>query len=236
MQYLWEKFNVKTFPAETVVFVDGEFRPELSDPGSGITVSTDENITITIDKCHDIPVHIIYVGEIDGDRKLYIKNKFGDKGSQLVFFTVKLHIKKPAFLQFFIENAGKNSTTDANIVIQNESDLKLHFFSDHLVENTGLFVKNRVLAHENSNTELYGSAKIVGDASGCESDMSFSAMCAPSAKIKMSPNQRIASVPDDARHSASIYRGTAPQIQFLGRAGMTAEQIKKILEDAFIDN
>ena len=31
MSYLWQEFNIKTFPAETLVFRDGVFYEDLSD-------------------------------------------------------------------------------------------------------------------------------------------------------------------------------------------------------------
>ena len=31
MSYMWNEFNIKTFPAETLVFRDGVFYPDLSE-------------------------------------------------------------------------------------------------------------------------------------------------------------------------------------------------------------
>ncbi|MCL2538275.1 MAG: SufD family Fe-S cluster assembly protein [Alphaproteobacteria bacterium] len=237
MSYLWEKFNIKTFPARPLVFADGEFQPELSDCDAAKLEINDNNIEIIVDSAGELPIHIIYVGEIIGDKVIKIKqseSRISNLESR-IYLTAKLSNKLPAFLTFFIDSAGKNSKINAKIVIQNFSGLKLSIFADHLAENTGLFVQNRVLAHAGSETELYGLAKIVGDCPDCESDISFTAMCAPDAKITMSPNQRIVSIPKSAEHSASIYRGTQPQIQYLAAAGLTPDQIKTTLEKAFLE-
>ena len=45
MSYMWNEFNIKTFPAETIVYRDGEYCPDLS---------TLENKPI--DKKYDLPV------------------------------------------------------------------------------------------------------------------------------------------------------------------------------------
>ena len=72
---MWGKFNIKTFPAETVVYRDGVFCPELS-----TIVGTD------FYKKYDKPIHIIYIGEIAGNCRLDV-NVFVE--NQPVFLTVK---------------------------------------------------------------------------------------------------------------------------------------------------
>ena len=61
MSHIWQDFNIKTFPAETVVFRNGVFCPELSTLESPV-----------IDKNYDLPVHFIYVGELSGKNNLNI--------------------------------------------------------------------------------------------------------------------------------------------------------------------
>ena len=61
MSYMWENFNIKPFPAETIVYRDGEYCPELSTIKDG-----------SINKHYDLPVHIIYVGDIDDKKDLNI--------------------------------------------------------------------------------------------------------------------------------------------------------------------
>jgi hypothetical protein len=233
MQYLWEKFNIKTFPAHSVIFVDGIFQPDISDCEK-CTVRMLDNITeIVADSPDDLPVHIVSLGEITGNRKIFLKI-FSENIH--VFLTAKNEFHVPAFLTVFIENTGKNSTFTGSLVLQNHSDLKLDIGASHLAPNACVFVKTRVLAHQNSTTDLHATANIVADCPGCESDISFTAMCAPDIKsIKMSPNQKIASIPESAEHSAAIYRGTKLQIEFLSAAGLDAQQIKQTLEEAFLN-
>ncbi|MCL2338773.1 MAG: SufD family Fe-S cluster assembly protein [Proteobacteria bacterium] len=241
MSYLWEQFNIKTFPARTVVFLDGEFRADLSSAQSSElrVESLDHSVTITNDVAGELPVHMIYVGEISGDKKIIIRNNASSQLSTLnskLYLTAKLSNKKPAFLTFFIENAGKNSEFSADMVFLNESELKFDVFADHLAENTGIFVKNRALVGPGSATELYGVAKIVGECPNCHSDISFAAMAAPDIKyIKLSPNQKIASIPDSAEHAASIWRGTQTQIEYLKTAGLSASAVDSILREAFLN-
>ena len=92
---MWDEFNIKTFDAETVVYRNGVYCPELS-----TIVGTD------FDKKYDRPIHIIYVGEITGNCRMDI-NIFVE--NQPVFLSAKIKNKKPAFLNIFIKNAGKNS-------------------------------------------------------------------------------------------------------------------------------
>ena len=90
MNYLWQEFNIKTFPAETIVFRDGIYQSELS------TLPNDLKIT----KKYDLPVHIIYVGEVAGKNDI---NCEISAENQQVFLSAKITIKKPAFLNVFIK-------------------------------------------------------------------------------------------------------------------------------------
>ena len=58
---MWNEFNIKTFPAETIVYRDGLYCPELS------TIDNEN-----VNKKYDLPVHIIYVGELK-DKNLLCK-------------------------------------------------------------------------------------------------------------------------------------------------------------------
>ena len=145
--------DIKTFPARTMVFVDGEFRPELSD-----------------DSDSNLPMHIIYVGEINGDIRIT------NHESPIMYFSLKTKNKKPAFLNIFIENTGKNSEINGDIVVMNFSDLKIDIKTDHLAGKSGIKVHTRVLAHACTSTELTVTANIVADAPDCNSDISFSSV------------------------------------------------------------
>lgn len=232
MSFLWDKFNIETFPAHGAVFLDWVFQPDISSENPDVKIETHgDAIRITNDNTDELPVHIILAGEITGDKKVVISQRSKSK----IHLTAKLSNIAPAFLTFFVENTGKNSVFDGNIVLRNYSDLKLHIQADHLAEKTGVFVKNRVLAHDGSATEMTGVANIIAGCPGCESNISFEAMCAPGVKsIKMSPDQRITSVPEIAEHSAAIYRGSGQQIQFLAQAGLSPEAARMVLEEAFL--
>jgi hypothetical protein len=223
MNYLWTDFNIKTFPAETIVFKDGIFIPELS------TLPDDTKIT----KKYDLPVHIIHIGEIFG--KFDINYEISAE-NQPVFLTAKLTTKKPVFFNIFIKNTGKFSEFKANIIIQNFDTLEINEKCTHLAENTGIFIKNRVVAHEKSSTKLSGIAKIEKDCKNCESDIIFSAMADDTAKIIFTPAQKISSIPKSADHGAAIYHPSTPQIQFLRGAGLSKTEIKKVLRESFTND
>jgi Fe-S cluster assembly scaffold protein SufB len=229
MSYLWQEFNIKTFPAETLVFRNGVFYEDLSDYKSA-EFNQKENI-INILKTSKIPIHIIYIGEITGNIELNIN--ILAKNTKVIM-TTKIINKKPAFLNIFVKNTGKNSLFDGQIIAQNYKDLKITAAGQHLCENTGIFVKTRVLAHKNTNTVLTGIAKIDKKQKYCDSDISFSVMADKSAKITMKPTQFIQSVPEKAVHSASLYKPYDNQINYLRSAGLSGVEVKSILEEAFL--
>ena len=229
MSYLWQEFNIKTFPAETLVFRDGIFCKDLSDYESAFVDSDKKSIFIT--KKSKLPVHIIYIGEIvsDTDLNINIESEYSD-----VIMTMKINNKKPAFLNIFIKNTGKNSKFDGQIIAQNYNFLKIDVYGQHLCENTGIFVKTRVLAHENTNTVLNGYAEIEKNTPECDSDISFSVMANENTKITMKPTQYIKSVPNNASHSVSLYQPNDNQINYLRESGLSCSEIKNILEEAFL--
>jgi len=229
MSYLWQEFNIKTFESETLVFKDGIFRDELSDCESGYF--DDKQNTIHITKKSELPVHIIYVGEISGNIDLNIDISVEN---QNIISTIKIINKKPAFLNFFIKNTGKNSVLNGQIIAQNYNSLKIDVKGEHLCENTGIFVKTRVLAHKNSETILNGCAEIQKNIPECDSDISFSVMADETAKIILKPTQYIKSIPNTASHSASLYKINDNQIDYLRGAGLSGEQVKQVLQEAFL--
>ena len=228
MSYLWQEFNIKTFPAETLVFRDGVFYDDLSDYKNAVF----ENNTIKINKKSDLPIHIIYIGEIAGNINLNID--ISGKNNKIIM-TCKIINKKPAFLNIFIKNAGKNSIFDGNITVKNKKLLKINVIGQNTTENTGIFVKTRVAAYKNSETFLDGRAEIEKNIENCDSDISFSVMAYENAKITMKPMQYIKSVPNSAKHSASLYKPTDNQIQYLRTTGLSGAEINKVLEEAFLN-
>jgi Fe-S cluster assembly scaffold protein SufB len=225
MPYLWDKFNIKTFPAKTAVFSDGVFMPDLSD----IKL---KNGAVVIDENHNLPVHIIFVGEIAEKSRLEIEIT---AENQPVFLTGKIANKKPAFLQVFIRNAGKNSVLNGKIISQNHSVLTTEISAKHSSQNTGILIENRVIAHSGSETKLSGTADIAPECAECDSDISFSALAAPDAKLEFSPMQRIGAAPNSAAHSAALWRGSPPQVEYLRESGLGANEIKEVMEEAFMN-
>jgi len=232
MQYLWDAFDIKTFPAFTAVFVDGKFNPELSELGDVVKVSGTENKTlINVKKTGKLPVHLIYVGKISGDTELDIHIS---AGKAKVFMTGKIICEKPVFLKKTIKNSGFLSEFKSNFLIKNSGDLKLTVSAEHLAEKTGIIDRAKVVALANSDTNLSGEAIIPAGTEGCESDIAFSALCAPDIKsIKFAPAQYIKSPPESAEHSAAIWRGAPAQIEYLRTAGLSGAEIDVALREAF---
>lgn len=220
MSYMWNEFNIKTMPAETIVFRDGKYCPDLS------TLKNEP-----INKKYDLPVHIIYVGEISGENVLDVA--VGVKNQEVVI-SANVIIKTPAFLNIFIKNAGENSKISGTVLVQNDSDFTYNCNARHLYKNTAILIKNKVLAGKNSCSGLSGLVIIDKDCPDCESDMAFVAMNENNAKIEFNPEQIIKSEPDRADHSASIYKPSFQQINFLRGAGLGTFEVDNALKEAFL--
>ena len=230
MSYLWQEFNIKTFPAETLVFRDGVFYEDLSDY-ENIEFDSEKNL-ISVNKTPKLPIHIIYIGEIAGDINLNID--INAENSNIVM-DLKTTNKTPAFLNIFIKNTGKNSVFNGYIIDKNYDKLKINVIGQHLNENTGIFVKTRVAAYKNTLTDLQGCAKIEKNAINSDSDISFSVMADKDAKIILKPTQYINSVPKNAVHNSSLYKPNQNQINYLCESGLGEIEIKKVLEEAFLN-
>ena len=230
MSYLWQEFNIKTFPAETLVFRDGQFCEDLSDYESAEFIS--EKNLISVNKTPKLPIHIIYIGEIAGNIDLYIDINAENSNIIMDFKTVN---KTPAFLNIFIKNSGKNSVFNGQIIDKNHNELKINVIGQHFVENTGILVKTRVAAYKNTLTDLSGCAKIEKNASDSDSDISFYVMADESAKVILKPTQYINSVPKKASHSAALYKPSENQINYLRTSGLGTIEINQIIEEAFLN-
>ena len=228
MSYLWQEFNIKTFPSETLVFRNGDFCDDLSDYQS----ASFENNTININKTSKLPIHIIYIGEVSGDIDLNIN--INSKDNKIIM-TSKIFNKKPLNMNIFVKNTGKNSIFDGKIIVKNEKSLKININGQHLCENTGIFINTRVAAYKNSESILTGNAIIEKDIPYCDSDISFTVLADDNAKITLKPAQYIKSVPNSAKHSASLYKPNDNQINYLRNAGLSGKEIKNILENAFLE-
>ena len=220
MSYMWNEFNIKTFPAETIVFRDGVYCPELS---------TLENTPINTR--YNLPVHIIYVGEIAGDNTLDIS--VGAKNQQIII-SANVKIKSSANFNISIKNAGEKSHITGTVLLQNDGELNYTCNARHLYENTGILIKTKLLASKNSTSKLSGVAIIDKECKDCESDIAFVAMMESGAKIDFMPSQRISAEPVRADHSASIYEPTQAQEFFLRCAGLGTFEVQDVLKEAFL--
>lgn len=219
MSYMWNEFNIKTFDAETIVWRDGAYNAELS---------TLKNAPI--DKKSDRPVHIIYVGELAGENNLNIDIT---ASNQPVFLSVDIKNKKPAFLNIFIKNTGKNSEIRGHVMVENSSELNLNITGHHAAPETGILIKAKLLGNAGSKSVLSGTATIDKNCNGCISDIGFSALLNEDASAKFTPAQRISSVPELAGHSASIFSPTKMQIEYLRGAGLSGAEARIAMVDAF---
>lgn len=217
---MWNEFNIKTFPSETIVFRDGVYCPELS---------TLENTPINTR--YNLPVHIIYVGEIAGDNTLDIS--VGAKNQQIII-SANVKIKSAANFNIFIKNAGEKSHITGTVLLQNDGELNYTCNARHLYENTGILIKTKLLASKNSTSKLSGVAIIDKECKDCESDIAFVAMMESGAKIDFMPSQRISAEPVRADHSASIYEPTQAQEFFLRCAGLGTFEVQDVLKEAFL--
>ena len=222
MSYMWENFNIKPFPAETIVYRDGEYCPKLSTIKNG-----------PINKKYDLPVHIIYVGNIEGENLLNIDINIPD---QEVVLSVNVKNKKPAFFNIFIKNTGKNSKLTGHILLENFDKLTYECTAHHLSANTGIFLQNKLIAHKDSISKMSGVAIIDKNCPDCDSNIDFSAISDKCAKIEFLPAQRISSVPTSAGHSASIFAPKPIQIQYLRESGLGQSEIDDVIREAFIND
>ena len=219
---MWDEFNIKTFDAETVVYRDGVYCPELS-----TIVGTD------FDKKYDRPIHIIYVGDIAGNCRLNV-NIFVE--NQPVFLSAKIKNKKPAFLNIFIKNAGKNSEFRGHVIIHNENNIKFNCNALHTAPDTTILLKTKLIAGRNSVSKLTGTAEIEKNCNDVNSDISFCALADKTARIEFMPAQRISAVPTSAEHSASIYQPTVQQIEYLRGSGLSGAEVDSAMREAFVND
>ena len=222
MSYMWENFNIKTFPAETVVFCDGVFQKDLS------TIKNTD-----INEKYDLPIHIIYVGNICDENNLNVNISVEN---QKVFLTVKIKNEKPAFFNIFIKNAGKNSEFRGHILLENNNELNCNFIAQHDDADTTILIKTKLLAGKDSKSKLSGTAIINKNCDNINSDVSFSALADKNARIEFMPAQRISAVPNTADHSAAMFKPTDAQIEYLRQAGLSGQESIEAMKEAFIND
>ena len=224
MSYIWQDFNIKPFPAETIVFRDGLFCPEISTLESPV-----------ISKNYDLPVHYIYVGNLSGHNVLNIDINENVK-NQKIFLSVNVKTENITDFEIVIKNSGMDSNITCFIVLENYGNLTYNIYAHHLCRKTGILVKNRLVAYKNSVSKLNGVANIYKYCEDCNSNIEFSAMAEKDAKIIFSPQQKISAEPGFAAHSANIARPNDQQIEYLHTAGLTDPEILSVMREAFINN
>lgn len=224
MSYKWDKFNIKTFDSETIVYCDGYFMPELS------TLKE----TDIISKKYDKPVHIIYVGKISGENTLNLNL---NTDNQPVFLSVNIENNFPAFLNIFIKNAGKNSEIRGHILLKNKSDLSVKIIGEHSAPNTGILLQTKIIGFKDSFSRISGTAIIHKNYENTASDIRFAGYPEnKTAKIRFLPAQRIQSVPDFAEHSAYMFNISNEQENYLRSAGLSGAEVKDVAVESFIND
>ena len=221
MSYMWNKFNIKTFPSETIVYVDGIFRPDIS------TMAETEIFS----KKYDLPIHIIYVGKIVRESTLNINIT---ANNQPIFLTVNLENNFPGFLNIFIKNAGKNSELRGHILVKNYSDFAGKIVAEHICADTGILIQTKIIGYKNSYSRVSATAIINKNCPNTKSDIRLAGHTIDqSAKIRFAPTQRIKSVPDFAEHSAYMMHVTEPVEYYLRAAGLSGAEVKDAVTEAF---
>lgn len=219
---MWNEFNIKTFPSETIVFRDGTFCPELS------TIPVPR-----INHKYDLPIHIIYVGEITDKNTLDIDLNISN---QDIFISVDIKNKTPAFLDIFIKNTGKDSEIRGHILMENFDNLTCNITAHHQSPDTTILIQSKVLAQQDSISKLSGTAIIAPNCPECKSDIGFTVLPAPGAKIDFTPSQRISSEPARADHSASLFHPNPVHVEYLRTLGLSGAEANIALVQAFKNN
>ncbi len=222
MSYIWNKFNIKTFPAETIVYCDGNYQPQFS------TLPETDIFT----KRYDLPIHIIYVGKIEKENTLNININIEN---QPVFLSVNIENNFPAFFNIFIKNTGKNSEIRGHIMCKNSSDLSLKIIAEHDAPDTGILLQTKIMGNKNSFSRASGTAIINPNCKNSRSDIRFAGhLLDKSAKIRFLPSQRILSVPEFADHSAYLFNINENIENYLRNAGLSGVEVKDAMIEAFI--
>ncbi|MDR2268951.1 MAG: SufD family Fe-S cluster assembly protein [Rickettsiales bacterium] len=208
--------NIRMPLAETRVYKDGIFMPDLS------SISEDTNL----------PLHIIHTGKITGVQNWAIDmNERRD-----VFLTARIETSGASKIKIEINANLENVGFDGKLIIKNSGRLDLEIIGNNNCNDTKIKCLTKLLAGADSENILTGLAVVPPNIAGAKTDISFSALCDPRAKLlQMSPTQRISSVPLAAEHSASIYRPAPPQIRYLETAGLSAVESAELLKRVFME-
>lgn len=219
MAYLFDDFkNIRTFPANTRVYRDGVFAPELSDENAGA----------------DLPLHIIHIGRISGAQNWFVD--MNDMIPASVFLTARIETSGASKIRIEINPNFDGAAFDGRIFIKNAGNLTLNVIGNNNKSGTKINCATKLFALAGSKNDLSGVANIPAEVAGAESWISFSALCERgAASVRMSPAQRISSVPAAAGHSASIYSPAPAEIRYLETAGLSARESRDLLDRAFME-
>ena len=221
---MWNEFNIKTFLAETIVYRNGVYQPEIS------TLPELKNI----DKKYDLPIHIIYVGKISGENTLNINL---DSENQPVFLSINTENNFPAFLNIFIKNAGKNSKIFGHILLTNSSNLTVKISAEHKCSDTEILLQTKIIGKKDSFSKISGTAIIDKNCENTESNISFAGLATDkSAKIQFTPEQRISSVPEFAEHSAYMFHILPTQELYLRESGLSGAEVETSMIESFMND
>ena len=221
---MWNEFNIKTFPAETIVYRNGVFEPELS------TLTEPENIN----KKYDLPIHIIYVGKIYDENTLNIN--LGTP-NQSVFLSINTENNLPAFLNIFIKNTGKNSKIRGHILLTNSSNLTVKISAEHKCSDTEILLQTKIIGKKNSFSKISGAAIINKDCENTKSNICLAGLATDkSAKIRFTPVQRISSVPEFAEHSAYMFHILPTQELYLRESGLSGAEVETAMIESFMND
>jgi hypothetical protein len=217
MAYLFDDFkNIKTFPAATRVYRDGFFMPDLSDGAAGA----------------DLPLHIIHVGRISGAQNWIVDMREKRK----VFLTARIETGGAANIRIEINPALPDLEFEGRVFIKNAGNLVLNIIGNNLENGTKIKCRTKLFAMAGGANDLSGLANIPAGVMDAETDIGFSALCDRGVKmLKISPAQRISSIPESAGHSASIYRPAPPQIRYLETAGLSGQEAAELLNRVFLE-
>ena len=219
---MWNEFNIKPIRAETIVYRDGVFLPDVSTIENG-----------PINRKYGLPVHVIYVGEITGENALNIEINIEN---QPVFLSVNITNKTPTIFNIFVKNTGKKSDFRAHVMLNNSGELNYQCTAHHTAPETTILFQTKLIANRDSKSKIAGTAIIDKNCDDCMSDIGFTAMADRSAKISFLPAQRILSVPQRADHGAAIYRPTDAQVLYLRESGLSGAEVDDTMKVAFMND
>jgi hypothetical protein len=216
MTYFFDQFkNIRTFPARSRVFHDGNPVPELSDESDPA-----------------LPLHIIHLGELSG-----VQNWFIDMNdAENVFFTAKITTSGETKIRMEINTNLPNLEFDGKLIIKNAGILDLDISGNNNRDGTKIKIETKLFAAADSENSLIGTANVPAGVEDIETDIGFSALLGKNVKkLVMSPRQKISGVPKSAGHSASIFNPTSKQIQYLSTAGLSDAEAVELMNKVFME-